>query len=68
MVCIPEEFLNMMKTNRLIAMILTLALLCGMVVTAGADVVTLGIYFCGKRTAADGTETVVRLEGQFRVT
>lgn len=68
MICILEAFLNMMKTNRLIAMILILTLMCGMIVTAGADVVTLGIYFCGKRTAADGSETIVRLEGQFRVT
>ena len=44
-----------------------IALLCGLIQTAGADVVSLGIYFCGKRTAADGTEQIVRLEGRFRV-
>ncbi len=58
----------MIKTSRCIALFLILALLCGMITTAGADVVTLGIYFCGRRTAGDGTPTLVRLEGRFRVT
>ena len=58
----------MIKANRCIALFLALALLCGMVTTACADVVTLGIYFCGRKTAEDGSETIVRLEGKFRVT
>ena len=58
----------MFKANRCIALLLVLALLCGAVTTAVADVVTLGIYFCGRRIAEDGAETIVRLEGRFRVT
>ena len=46
----------MIKANRCIALFLALALLCGMVTTACADVVTLGIYFCGRKTAEDGSE------------
>ena len=57
----------MIKTNRCIALILVLALLCGIVTTACADVVTVGIYFCGRRIAEDGSEVYVRLEGKFRV-
>ena len=60
--------MNMIKASRCIALLLILALLCGMVQTAGADVATLGIYFCGKRTAEDGSQQIVRLDGQFRVT
>ena len=40
---------------------LILVLLCGLAAAARADVATLGIYFCGKRVAEDGTETIVRL-------
>ena len=58
----------MTKVNRCIGLILVLALLCGLITAASADVVTLGIYFCGRRTAEDGSETIVRLEGRFRVT
>ena len=58
----------MMKASRFTAFILAVAMICGMITFAAADVVTLGIYFCGKRTAEDGTETVVRLEGKFIVT
>lgn len=58
----------MMKASRFTALILVVTILCGMVTFASADVVTLGIYFCGKRTAEDGTESVVRLEGSFSVT
>ena len=60
--------MNMVKTGRCIALILLITLLCGMIQTAGADVVSLGIYFCGRRTAADGSQQVIRLEGRFRVT
>ncbi len=60
--------MNMVKTGRCIALILVIALLCGMIQTAGADVVSLGIYFCGRRTAADGSQQIIRLEGRFRVT
>ena len=60
--------MNMIKANRCIALFLVLSLLCGMITAACADVVTLGIYFCGRKTAEDGTETIVRLEGRFRVT
>ncbi len=59
--------MSMIKTNRCIALVLVLALLCGMTVTACADVVTLGIYFCGRRTAEDGSEVIVKLQGKFRV-
>ena len=58
----------MTKSSRCIALILVLALLCGMIQTACADVVTLGIYFCGRRTTEDGSQQTVRLEGRFRVT
>ena len=54
--------MNMMKASRFIALILVLALMCGTVQTANADVVTLGIYFCGRRTAEDGTQQIVKLE------
>ena len=67
MVCFRRFFLNMLKTNRCVALLLVLAMLCGMITTACADVVTLGIYFCGRRTAEDGSEVIVRLEGRFRV-
>ena len=60
--------MNMIKASRCIALILVLALLCGMIQTASADVVSLGIYFCGRKTAEDGTEQIIRLEGRFRVT
>ena len=58
----------MMKASRCLAFILALTLICGMITIADADVVTLGIYLCGKRTAEDGSESVIRLEGKFRVT
>ena len=58
----------MIKASRCIALILILAILCGILQTAGADVATLGIYFCGKKTAEDGTERIIKLEGRFRVT
>ena len=58
----------MKKASRFIALILMIALLSGITVqTASADVFSLGIYFCGRRTAEDGTEQIVRLEGRFRV-
>ena len=57
----------MLKSNRCFAILLVLALLCGMIPAAQADVVTLGIYFCGRRISADGTENIVRLDGTFRV-
>ena len=60
--------MKMKKAGRFIALFLTLALLCGTVQTACADVVTLGIYFCGRKTAEDGSQQIVRLEGRFRVT
>ena len=60
--------MNMIKANRCIALILALALLCGMITAAHADVVTINIYFCGRKTGADGSETIVRLDGKFRVT
>ena len=58
----------MTKASRCIALFLMLALLCGLAAAAHADVVTLGIYFTGRRTTEDGTERIVRLEGRFRVT
>ena len=60
--------MNMIKASRRIALFLVLILLCGMASTAGADVASLGIYLCGRRTAEDGTQQIVKLEGQFRVT
>ena len=59
-----------MKMNlgkRLIACLLVMMLVCGMITVSSAAVATLGIYFCGVRTAADGTKVTVRLAGQFRV-
>lgn len=61
-------FLKMTKSGRCILLFLILALLCGLIQTAGADVASLGIYFCGKKTAEDGTQQIVKLEGRFRVT
>ena len=58
----------MIKTRRCLALLLILTFLCGMIPAAGADAVTLGIYFCGRRTAEDGSEMIVKLDGQFRVT
>ena len=52
----------MMKARRFTAFFLVLALLCGMITAAGAEVATLGICFSGIR----GNETV-RLAGKFRV-
>ena len=57
-----------LKASRLAALMLILVLLCGLTAAARADVATLGIYFCGKRVAEDGTETIVRLDGKFSVT
>ena len=59
-----------MKMNlgkRLIACLLVMMLVCGMITVSSAAVATLGIYFCGVRTATDGTKVTVRLAGQFRV-
>ena len=67
MVYYLEAILKMLKSNRCFALLLVLALLCGMIPAAQADVVTLGIYFCGRKTTTDGTEKIVRLEGTFRV-
>ena len=58
----------MKKANRRIALMLVVLLLCGMATAAHADVVTLGVSFCGKVTAEDGTTQTVELEGKFRVT
>ena len=58
----------MIKIIRCISLLLVLALFCGMVTTVHAEVVTISIYFCGRKTADDGTETIVRLDGRFRVT
>ena len=58
----------MTKKSRLISLFLILALLCGTIISASADVATIGIWFCGRKTAEDGTETIIRLDGRFRVT
>ena len=60
--------MKMMKASRRIALILILALFCGMIRTVSAEVVSLGIYFCGRKTAEDGSQQIVKLEGRFRVT
>ena len=61
--------MKMTKASRCIALILILVLLCGLIPTACADVATLGIYFCGRKPRGRrNTETIVRLEGRFRVT
>ena len=57
----------MRKTGRILAALLILALLCGMIPAAGAEVVTVGVYFSGRRIAEDGSESFVKLEGSFRV-
>ena len=59
--------MNMRKTGRILAALLILALLCGMIPAAGAEVVTVGVYFSGRRIAEDGSESFVKLEGSFRV-
>ena len=56
-----------MKASRLAALLLILVLLCGLAAAARADVATLGIYFCGKITGEDGTESIIRLDGKFSV-
>ena len=59
-----------MKMNlgkQLIACLLIMMLVCGMITVSSATVATLGIYFCGMRTAEDGTTATIRLAGQFRV-
>ena len=58
----------MIKVNRWIALALALLLLCGTAPAARADVVTLGVYFCGRVAAEDGSLQTVKLEGRFRVT
>ena len=60
--------MNMTKACRCITLILILTVLCGLIQAAGAEVTSLGIYFCGRKTAADGTRQIVKLEGRFRVT
>ncbi len=60
--------MKMIKASRCIAIFLALALLFGVIQTAGADVASLGIYFCGRRTLEDGNQQTVKLEGRFRVT
>ena len=60
--------MKMTKAGRCISLLLIIILLCGLVQAAGADVASLGIYFCGKRTMEDGTQQIVKLEGRFRVT
>ena len=57
----------MNQGKRLIACLLTMMLICGLITVSSAEVATLGIYFCGVRTAEDGTQVTVRLDGQFRV-
>lgn len=57
----------MTKTSRCISLLLILVLLCGVLTTVHADVATINIFFCGKKTAEDGTETIIRLDGRFRV-
>ena len=53
--------------KQLIACLLIMMLVCGMITVSSATVATLGIYFCGMRTAEDGTTATIRLAGQFRV-
>lgn len=57
----------MKKLKSIPAMILALILLAGICPAAQAEVMTLGVYFCGQVTQADGTTQTVRLEGTFRV-
>lgn len=57
----------MKKFHRLVSLLLVLLLVLGMIPSAGADVVTLGVYLCGKRQAENGAEITVRLDGKFRV-
>ena len=59
--------MKMNQGKRLIACLLTMMLICGLITVSSAEVATLGIYFCGVRTAEDGTQVTVRLDGQFRV-
>ena len=56
--------MKMTKACRCIALILILVLLCGLIQTAGADVVSLGIYFCGRKTAEDGSFIIVYISNE----
>ena len=53
--------------QRLFACALVMILVCGVITFSSAEPATLGVYFCGIRTAEDGTKVTVRLDGKFRV-
>ena len=57
----------MKKLRSVPALILALMLLAGVCPAAQAEVMTLGVYFCGQVPQADGSVATVRLEGSFRI-
>ena len=58
----------MRRWTRWIWMLLAALLAVGIVLPASAEVMTLGVWLRGIRTAEDGTAVQVPLEGSFRVT
>ena len=54
--------------TRFITLLLTVCLALGLCTTAGAEVMTLGVYFRGLAEREDGTTVQVPLTGSFRVT
>lgn len=57
----------MKKLKSFPALILALIMMAGVCPAAQAEVMTLGVYFCGQLPRADGNMEIVRLEGSFRV-
>ena len=53
--------------NRFAALLLALGLIFGMIAPAGAEVMTLGVYFRGILEKEDGSTVLVPLSGSFRV-
>ena len=53
--------------NRFAALLLALGLIFGMIAPAGAEVMTLGVYFRGILEKEDGSTVMVPLSGSFRV-
>ena len=59
--------MKMKKLKSFPALILVLIMLAGVCPAAQAEVMTLGVYFCGQIPLEDGNTEIIRLEGSFRV-
>lgn len=58
----------MMKRYRVLALLLSMIMLCGLFAPAyGGELATLGVYFFGLQDREDGTQERVKLEGKFRI-